>query len=127
MLRSQPVCKGCGQPIWGSYFTALGGTWHPEHFGCAACGRPITDASFNLHQGAPYHAECYANQLAPRCAYCAKPLPGEYLVDSWGTLFCKQHNPDPVYGGGFQGVRARVDALGFGRFLGILRTTKGLP
>jgi len=38
-----------------------------------------------------------------------------------------EQNPDPVYGGGFQRVRARVDALGFGRFLGNLRTTKGLP
>jgi len=94
MVGSQPVCKGCGQPIWGNYFTALGGTWHPEHFVCAACGRPITDASFNLHQGAPYHAECYANRVAPRCAYCGKPLLDEYLVDSWGTLFCRQHKQE---------------------------------
>lgn len=94
MILSQPVCKGCGQPIWGNYFTALGGTWHPEHFVCAACGRPITDASFNLHLGAPYHAACYANQLAPRCAYCGKPLLGEYFVDSWGTAYCKQHQQE---------------------------------
>ncbi|MFL5690761.1 MAG: LIM domain-containing protein, partial [Ktedonobacteraceae bacterium] len=94
MVLSQPVCKGCGQPIWGNYFTALGGTWHPEHFVCAACGRPITDASFNLHQGAPYHAACYANQVATRCAYCGKPLVGEYFVDSWGTAYCKQHQQE---------------------------------
>ncbi len=91
MLLSHPVCKGCGQPIWGNYITALGGTWHPEHFVCAACGRPIKDASFNLNQGAPYHAVCYANYVVPRCAYCGKPLLGEYFVDSWGTLYCKQH------------------------------------
>ncbi|MFL5628081.1 MAG: protein DA1 [Ktedonobacteraceae bacterium] len=94
MVLSQPVCKGCGKPIWGSYFTALGGTWHPEHFVCAACGRPITDASFNLHQGAPYHAGCYAQQVAPRCAYCGKPLLGEYFVDAWGTVYCKQHQQE---------------------------------
>ncbi len=94
MLQSQPVCKGCGQPIRGNYFTALGGMWHPEHFVCAACGRPIADASFNLHQGAPYHAVCYTNNVAPRCAYCSKPLLGEYFVDSWGTLFCKQHKQE---------------------------------
>jgi LIM domain-containing protein/protein DA1 len=91
MVLSQPVCKGCGQPIWGNYFSALGGTWHPEHFVCAACGRPIVDASFNLHQGAPMHVTCYANQVAPRCAYCGKPLLAEYYVDSWGTAYCKEH------------------------------------
>ncbi len=94
MVLSQPVCMGCGQPIWGNYFTALGGTWHPEHFVCAACGRPIMDASFNMYQGAPYHALCYAQQIAPRCAYCGKPLLGEYFVDSWGTAYCKQHQQE---------------------------------
>ena len=84
MALSQPVCKGCGQPIWGNYFTALGGTWHPEHFVCAACGRPITDASFNMYQKTPYHVGCYARQIAPKCAYCSEPLLGEYFVDAWG-------------------------------------------
>jgi len=36
-------------------------------------------------------------------------------------------NSDPVYGAGFRRVRARVDALGFARFLEALRTTKSLP
>jgi hypothetical protein len=38
-----------------------------------------------------------------------------------------EQNTDPVYGVGFQHVRARVVALGFERFLDSLRTTKGLP
>ena len=39
----------------------------------------------------PYHFECFRQQVAPRCAYCGKPLMGEYLVDHWGTMFCKEH------------------------------------
>lgn len=70
---------------------ALGAAWHPEHFVCAACGKPIGNASFQLHDGAPYHSECYRQRIAPRCAYCGKPLVGEYLVDQWGTKFCKEH------------------------------------
>ncbi len=77
-MASQPICKGCGQPIYGRYITALGATWHPEHFVCAACKQPITDASFNTHNGLPYHTQCYLNQVAPRCAYCGKPLTGQY-------------------------------------------------
>jgi hypothetical protein len=86
-----PICKGCGQPIWGNYLTALGATWHPEHFVCAGCGRPINDPQFQQDQGKPYHTECYNNTIAPRCAYCGKPLVKEYLVDHWGTRFCKEH------------------------------------
>src|SRR5215467_9362419 len=90
-MPSQPICKLCGQPIWGSYMTALGATWHPEHFLCAACNKPIHEASFNVHEGQPYHSECYLQQVAPHCAYCGKPLIGEFLVDAWGTKFCKRH------------------------------------
>src|SRR6516165_7617116 len=88
---SQPICKACGQPILGSYFTALDATWHPEHFLCAACHKPISDAKFNLHEGAPYHPHCFRQTIAPRCAYCGKPLVKEYLVDHWGTQFCTEH------------------------------------
>src|SRR6185312_12321556 len=42
-------------------------------------------------QGKPYHAECYRSFVAPRCFYCSKPLIGEYLVDHWGTRYCKEH------------------------------------
>ena len=90
-MTSQPICKQCGQPIGGSYITTLGATWHPEHFLCTACHQPIGNARFNLHEGAPYHPECYRQQVAPRCAYCGKLLMGEYLVDHWGTKYCKEH------------------------------------
>src|SRR5438552_18014160 len=89
-MTMQPLCKGCGQPIRDTYLTALNATWYPEHFRCAACGRPITERSFQVHQDAPYHSECFRDTIAPRCAYCNKPLLGEYLKDQWGTLYCKE-------------------------------------
>jgi len=73
------------------YVMALGAHWHPEHFLCAACHRPIGEAGFYQHQGQPYHPECYYREVAPRCAYCSKPLTGQYLVDYWGTRFCPEH------------------------------------
>ena len=90
-MVGQPVCKGCGQAIRGAYITALGDTWHPEHFLCAACHRPIGEATFYQHQGQAYHTECYRREVAPRCAYCGRPLLGQYLVDHWGTRFCPEH------------------------------------
>lgn len=91
-MFGQVVCKGCGQAVIGNYISALGATWHPEHFVCASCGRPIDVRSFNVdQQGKPYHTECFARTVAPRCAYCGKPLMGAYLTDAWGNSFCKEH------------------------------------
>lgn len=90
----QPVCKGCGQPTGEAYITALGAAWHPEHFRCTVCGRPIRDTGFSQYQGKPCHVECYDRHFVPRCAYCAKPLSGQYLVDHWGAKFCAIHEKE---------------------------------
>ena len=79
-MPSKLVCKQCGGQIWGEYVTALGATWHPEHFVCAGCGKPLSDARFQIHNGAPYHIECYRNKVAPRCTYCGKPLMGQHTI-----------------------------------------------
>lgn len=78
-MRNQLVCRQCGQPIEGQYITALNAVWHPEHFLCAACHQPIGDESFNVQDGQPYHPRCYIERVAPRCAYCGKPLTGRYI------------------------------------------------
>jgi phage FluMu protein Com len=80
MSAFRPVCANCGQPVRGEYLQALGKVWHPEHFVCKGCGRPIRGQSFSVHDGAPYHAECYDQFVAPRCAHCGKPLIGKYIV-----------------------------------------------
>ena len=80
MSAFRPVCAGCGRPVEEKYLQALGKVWHPEHFVCKGCGRPIRGESFTLDDGAPYHAECYNQFVAPRCAHCGKPLLGEFLL-----------------------------------------------
>ncbi len=87
----QVSCAYCHQPIYGTVITALGTTWHSEHFLCAYCGKPIYEISFNTQDGRPYHSACYTAAIAPRCAYCGKPLTSEFLIDQWGTKFCKEH------------------------------------
>ena len=73
-----PVCKYCGQPIVGRYTTALGSTWHPEHFLCAGCGKSLGQGAFQLVDGKPYHPACYMLYQAPRCASCGQPIAGSY-------------------------------------------------
>lgn len=71
--------------------TAMGGFWHPEHFLCSACGKPVASSRFYEYNGAPYHLGCYARYVAPGCAFCGKPLAECCAVDHWGTKFCAEH------------------------------------
>lgn len=87
----KPICKGCGQPICGTYVTALGATWHVEHLRCEICGQPIGNEGFYECQGRPLHPRCYCLHVAAHCAYCGRPLTSQYLVDYWGTKFCPEH------------------------------------
>lgn len=73
-----PLCKYCGRTLWGGYINALGASWHPEHFLCAGCGRPLASAAFQIVKGKPYHDACYLAYQAPRCAYCSRPIAGSY-------------------------------------------------
>ena len=91
---SQPTCKGCGQSINGRYLTALGATWHPEHFVCAICHQPIDDTQFNVHEGKPYHPTCYRDRIGPRCAYCHQPILSQYYTHegaSYHTTCYRDH------------------------------------
>lgn len=87
-------CRGCGQPISGALVTALGYSWHPEHFVCAGCGSIIDGARFFVHDQKPYHQSCFAHSIAQRCQYCGVPLLGSYLIDHWGKPFCSRHKDE---------------------------------
>jgi len=73
-------CQYCGQSVTGSYIQALGATWHPEHFLCAGCGRPLSARAFKVSEGRPYHDACYVQYQAPRCADCGQPISGAYTL-----------------------------------------------
>lgn len=93
MLNTR-ICKQCAKPIEGDYVTALGADWHPQHFCCALCQRPIAEAHFTLHDGQPCHPACYENQLVPRCTLCHKALTGQHQMNIWGDRFCLGHEQE---------------------------------
>ncbi len=90
-MSTPRICKRCSQPIHGRYLSALDAVWHPEHFCCAVCNRPITDAQFYLHNEQPCHPICYTDNIAPRCTICNEPLTGNHHVNYWGERFCVDH------------------------------------
>ncbi|XP_034618059.1 leupaxin [Trachemys scripta elegans] len=67
-------CASCRKPIAGKMITALGKTWHPEHFTCTQCGQEIGSTAFYERGGLAYCQEDYHQLFSPRCAYCAAPI-----------------------------------------------------
>lgn len=59
----------CSQVI-----TALGKTWHPEHFTCTHCNQELGTRNFFEREGHPYCETDYHNLFSPRCAYCNGPI-----------------------------------------------------
>ncbi|CAL4114311.1 unnamed protein product [Meganyctiphanes norvegica] len=67
-------CCACDKPIVGQVITALGKTWHPEHFTCAHCNQELGTKNFFERDGKPYCEVDYHNLFSPRCAYCNGPI-----------------------------------------------------
>uniref|UniRef100_A0AAV2MT18 Paxillin n=1 Tax=Knipowitschia caucasica TaxID=637954 RepID=A0AAV2MT18_KNICA len=68
------VCGACCKPIVGQVVTAMGRTWHPEHFVCTHCQEEIGSRNFFEREGQPYCEKDYHNLFSPRCHYCNGPI-----------------------------------------------------
>lgn len=88
-------CSACDKPIVGQVITALGKTWHPEHFTCTHCNQELGTRNFFERDGHPYCEPDYHNLFSPRCAYCNGPILDKCvtaLEKTWHTehFFCAQ-------------------------------------
>ncbi|XP_043481971.1 leupaxin isoform X2 [Leptopilina heterotoma] len=88
-------CNACEKPIVGQVITALGKTWHPEHFTCTHCNQELGTRNFFEREGHPYCEPDYHNLFSPRCNYCNGPILDKCvtaLEKTWHTehFFCAQ-------------------------------------
>lgn len=69
-------CAGCAEPIKDSkkVLHAQGKTWHPEHFCCTKCKKPLDPNRFFEMNGLPYCEEDYHKLFSSKCAGCAEPI-----------------------------------------------------
>lgn len=73
--QSEPsVCHKCNEVIQQRIITALGKTWHPEHFACKDCLLPITEATFNIQAGEPVCSDCFVKLYSGTCHGCKQPI-----------------------------------------------------
>ncbi|KAL7739898.1 hypothetical protein ACLKA6_003382 [Drosophila palustris] len=88
-------CNACEKPIVGQVITALGKTWHPEHFTCNHCSQELGTRNFFERDGFPYCEPDYHNLFSPRCAYCNGAILDKCVTaldKTWHTehFFCAQ-------------------------------------
>jgi len=90
--RFSPRCAACGQPIAGPVTTALGKTWHTEHFVCAEGRHPIHGQSFYEHEGQVYCEAHYWQRFGKRCAIGGEIMRDKWVINGWGDAYCEHHS-----------------------------------
>ncbi|XP_073717085.1 paxillin a isoform X4 [Misgurnus anguillicaudatus] len=86
------VCGACKKPIAGQVVTAMGRTWHPEHFVCTHCQEEIGSRNFFERDGEPYCEKDYHSLFSPRCHYCNGPI-----LDKVVTALDKTWHPEHFF------------------------------
>ncbi|XP_026161911.1 paxillin a isoform X2 [Mastacembelus armatus] len=86
------VCGACKKPIVGQVVTAMGKTWHPEHFVCTHCQEEIGSRNFFERDGQPYCEKDYHSLFSPRCHYCNGPI-----LDKVVTALDKTWHPEHFF------------------------------
>ncbi|XP_071480245.1 paxillin-like [Diadema antillarum] len=89
------ICAACQKPIVGQIVTALGQTWHVEHFVCAMCPKLLGSQTFFERDGKAFCEEDYHELFAPKCAYCHGPIKDKCVTaldKTWHPehFFCAQ-------------------------------------
>jgi len=95
MSHAQDVrrCADCGQIVLEESLEADGRYFHPEHFRCDYCKKPI-DGTYAPVEDKFYHRECYVKQFVVVCFVCNKPLQEEYRLDYWGNASHASHQDE---------------------------------
>ncbi|KAM9760024.1 uncharacterized protein ACNS7B_006386 isoform 1-T1 [Menidia menidia] len=86
------VCGACKKPIAGQVVTAMGRTWHPEHFVCTHCQEEIGSRNFFERDGQPFCERDYHSLFSPRCHYCNGPI-----LDKVVTALDKTWHPEHFF------------------------------
>uniref|UniRef100_A0AC34RGN7 LIM zinc-binding domain-containing protein n=1 Tax=Panagrolaimus sp. JU765 TaxID=591449 RepID=A0AC34RGN7_9BILA len=70
------------QPLGGGKrcITAIGKTFHPEHFTCSDCGCTFEHEGFHEKDGLPYCRNDFFKKFGPKCHGCDKPITNKFIT-----------------------------------------------
>jgi hypothetical protein len=71
----------------GPFVSAIGRSWHPDHFTCAGCGDSLQNQGFIEEGGKLYCEKDYNKHFAPQCNSCKQPIIGVSTRGYFGRSF----------------------------------------
>ncbi|CAD5231789.1 unnamed protein product [Bursaphelenchus xylophilus] len=75
-----PRCGYCQLPVKERAISALGKTYHQEHFTCAQCGKALDSEGYHEKDGYAYCNEDFYQTYAPKCKGCEKPITAKFIT-----------------------------------------------
>ena len=60
----------------GPFATAMGHSWHPEHFVCTSCHKQLQNTMFVFEEESIFCESCYEKKFAKTCHSCRRPVVG---------------------------------------------------
>jgi len=73
------TCSYCHKKIETQWLEVDGRYFHPDHFICSNCLKPIAHQRFFIHEDRYYDSVCLVNFVAERCEYCGYPIIDESI------------------------------------------------
>ncbi|XP_062525584.1 transforming growth factor beta-1-induced transcript 1 protein isoform X1 [Bombyx mori] len=89
-VEAPAVCNSCDKVIQGRIVTALNKKWHPEHFVCNTCRKPIDGAKFHQHNNGVHCVPCFTKHHSPRCHGCGDPIT-DRVIQALGVSWHAHH------------------------------------
>ncbi|PJA98995.1 MAG: hypothetical protein CO127_11580 [Ignavibacteria bacterium CG_4_9_14_3_um_filter_36_18] len=77
-LAQSKSCEICSRKIEGRFISAEGKYFHPQHFLCYNCGKPI-NSTYNYEDGNFFHESCFAEINNIKCIVCNEFIDGVYV------------------------------------------------
>ena len=88
-----PICNACHTPIDTDQerpITALGKSFHSNHFTCASCNKPFLGSRYYERKGLAYCELDYHHLFGATCFACSKTITGDTCT-AFSKSWCKEH------------------------------------
>ncbi|VEU20611.1 DEKNAAC101476 [Brettanomyces naardenensis] len=109
--RIDLICYTCNKAIRGSYITAVGRKYHPEHFYCEICHKVFETEDYYEHEEKIYCHYHYSRLYASHCEACKSAILKQYVEMHRGGKE-QQWHPECFMIHKFWGVDVTVDCIG---------------
>ena len=78
-FAEKKICHTCNKEITKASLTAEGKYFHPTHFICANCKKPIDENVYYYENGKFYDKKCYEKINYLPCAFCGEKITNRYI------------------------------------------------